>query len=127
MSDDGEQPALRAHLHGDRAGADAAEDLPRQALGHHAARRRIEHQRRGVGGGEPVVQPVEPEIGDRRHIDQHFRDHHEQDREDEELAGQPERSARRPARPAAVRVADAVVLRSCDVRPSQPKPAQQTQ
>ena len=44
------------------AGADAAENLPRQALGHHAARRRVQHQRRGVGGGEPVVQPVQPEF-----------------------------------------------------------------
>ena len=95
---DGEQPALRAHLHRHGAGADAAEDLPRQAFGHHAARRRVQHQRRGVGGGEPVVQPVEPEVRDRRHIDQHFRDHHEQDREDEELAGQTE-PRRRPARP----------------------------
>jgi hypothetical protein len=41
-------------------------------------------------GGEAVLQPVEAEVGDRRHIDQHLGDHHEQDGEDEELARQPE-------------------------------------
>ncbi len=88
ISVDREQAALLAHLHGDRARADRVEDLARHRLRHHAARRRLEHQRGGVGGGQAVVQPVQPEIGDRRHIDQHFRDHHEQDREDEQLAGQ---------------------------------------
>ena len=80
------------------------EDLPRQALRHHAARRGVEHQRGGMGGGQPVVQPVEAEIRDRRHVDQHFRDHHEQDREHEQLAGQAEAQSRacrrrRAARP----------------------------
>ena len=32
----GQQPALLAHLDGDRAGADAGEDLPRQRVRHHA-------------------------------------------------------------------------------------------
>ena len=73
----------------------------RQRLRHHAARRGFEHQRGGVGGGQPVVEPVQPEIGDRRHIDQHFRDHHEQDREHQQLAGQAEpRRARRRGSPA---------------------------
>ena len=94
------QAALRARLHRHRAGADAAENLPRQSVRHHAARRCIEHQRRGVGGGEAVVEPVQAEVRDRRHVDQHFGDHHEQDRQDQELAGQakPHRSRRLAAR-----------------------------
>ena len=58
------------------------------ASGHHAVGAGLQHQRRGVRGGEPVLQPVQAEVGDRRHVDQHFRDHHEQDREHEQLAGQ---------------------------------------
>ena len=84
---DGEQPPLRAHLHGDGARPDAVEDLLGQAVGHHAVWRGIEHQRRRIGAGEPVVQPHQAIERDRGHIDQHFRDHHEQDREDEELSG----------------------------------------
>src|SRR5262249_41849667 len=53
-----------------------------------------EHERGGVRGGKAVAQPVQATVGDRRHIDQHLRQHHEQDREDEELAREPE--ARRP-------------------------------
>ena len=88
---DGEQAALVAHLHRDRLRADAVEHLPRQAVRHRCrSAPALQHQRGGVRGGEPVVQPVQPEIGDRRHVDQHFRDHHEQDREDEELARQAE-------------------------------------
>ena len=33
--------------------------------GHHAVRRGLEHERRGVGGGEPVIEPVQAEIRDR--------------------------------------------------------------
>ena len=86
-----------AHLHRDRPGADRCrESAARQRVRHHAARRRLQHQRGGVRGGEPVVEPVQAEVGDRRHVDQHFRDHHEQDREDEQLAGQAQsRRARR--------------------------------
>ena len=87
---DRQQPALLAHLHRDRARADRVEDLARQILRHHAARRRVQHERRRIGGGQPVVQPVGAEIGDRRDIDQHFGDHHEQDRENEKLARKPE-------------------------------------
>ena len=46
-----EQPALLAHLQRDGAGADAVQDLARDRVRHHAVRRRLEHQRRGVGGG----------------------------------------------------------------------------
>ena len=89
-----QEAAMLAHLHGDGARADAVEHLPRQRIGH--VRRRLQNERGGVGGVEPVLEPVQPEIGDRRHIDQHFRDHHEQNREDQELAGQakPRRSSR---------------------------------
>ena len=51
---DRQQPALVADLHRDRLGADAVEDLARQALRHHAARRGVEHERRRVRGGEAV-------------------------------------------------------------------------
>ena len=84
----GQQPALVAHLHRHRARADAVENLLGQAFRHHAARRRIEHQRRGVRGGQAIVEPVEPEIGDRRHVNENFRHHHEQDGEEQQLAGQ---------------------------------------
>src|SRR5262249_17724721 len=43
---------------------------------------------------ETILQPDDPEIGDRWHIDQHFRDHHEKNRKDEEFGRKPE--ARRP-------------------------------
>ena len=72
------------------------EDLPRQRIRHHAGGRRIQHQRRGVGRRQPVVQPVHPEIRDRGHVDQHSRDHHQRNRQQQQLAGQAE-----PARTAA--------------------------
>ena len=90
-----QQPALLAHLDGDRARADAVEDLPRQRIRHHARRRGIQHQRRGIRRRQPVVQPVHPEIRDRGHVDQHFRDHHQRNGEQQQLAGQAE-PARRP-------------------------------
>ena len=90
----GEQAALLAHLHRHRPGADAVEDLLGEALRHHAARRRIEHQRGGVGGGEAVIEPGQAEIRDRRHIDQHFRQHDENDRQDQKLARQAEPDGR---------------------------------
>ena len=83
---DHQQAALAAHLHGDGARADRVEHLPGQMVGH--VRRRLQHQRGGVGVAELVAEPIQSVIRDRRHIDQHFRDHHEQDREDEELVGQ---------------------------------------
>jgi hypothetical protein len=72
----GEQPALLPHLDGDRAGADAGQDLPRQRIRHHAERRGIQHQGGSVGRREAVVQPVGPEIRDRRHVDHQQCDHH---------------------------------------------------
>ena len=38
------------------------------------------HERRGIGGGEPVMEPVQAEIGHRGNIDQHLGHHHEQER-----------------------------------------------
>jgi hypothetical protein len=80
-----EQAPLMAGLEGNRVRADALEDLARDRVRDHAARRGLEHQRRGIGGRQPVAQPIEPEVGDRRHVDQHFRDHHERERENEKL------------------------------------------
>ncbi len=90
----GQQPALLTHLDGDRAGADAAEDFARQRIRHHAGGRRVQHQRGGVGRRQPVVQPVHPEIGDRGHIDQDFRDHHQRNGQQQQLAGQAEPARR---------------------------------
>ena len=84
----GKQPASLAHFQRHRARADALEQLARDPLGHHAVGRGLKHQSRGIGGGEPVVEPVQPKIGDRGNIDQHLGHHHEQDGEHEELAGQ---------------------------------------
>ena len=83
-----QQAPLLAHLHGDGVGADAVENLAGKGVGDHAARRGVEDEGRGIGGAQAVVEPVQAEIGDRRDIDQHLGQHHEQDREDEELARQ---------------------------------------
>ena len=84
----GQQAALLPHLDGDGARADAAEDLPGQRLRHHARGRGIQHQGGGIRRRQPVVQPVDPEVGDRGHVDQHFRDHHQRNGEQQQLAGQ---------------------------------------
>ncbi len=98
---DHQQPALRTHLHGDGARADRVEHLLGQAVGN--LWRRLQHQRGGVSVGELVAQPVQPEIRDRRHIDEHFRDHHEQNREHQELVGQAKARGEAPLRPCPVR------------------------
>lgn len=99
----GEQPALLAHLDRDRARIDAFQDLPRQRIGNHAERRRVEHESCGVGCGDTVVQAVDPEIRDRRHVEQAGRDHHQGNGQHQQLAGQAEparltRPRRRPVR-----------------------------
>ena len=94
----GQQAALGAHLHRHGARADAFQDLLRQTLRHHAARRGVEHQRGGVRGGQPIVEPVEPEIGDRRDVNENFRHHHEQDGEEQQLAGKADARGPRRAR-----------------------------
>jgi hypothetical protein len=85
-----EQPPLPADLHRYRAGPDRIENLPRKIVRHHAAWRGVENERRRVRRREAVVEPVVAEIRDRRNVDQHFGQHHEHDREDEKLAGEPE-------------------------------------
>ena len=94
---DRQHAPARAHLHGDGAGADRirgsawrARPTPRRS-----ARRRAPAPRYRRWPARSLSQ-FDAEIGDRRHIDQHFRDHHEQDREDEELSRKTE--ARRPDR-----------------------------
>ncbi|MGY3287936.1 hypothetical protein ACVWWP_001003 [Bradyrhizobium sp. LM3.6] len=83
----GEQTALLAHLDGDGAGIDAFQDLARQRIGNHAERSCIEYQRRRVGRRHAVVQPVDPEVGDGRHVEQDGRDHHQGNSEQQQLAG----------------------------------------
>ena len=95
----GEQPALLPHLDRHRPRADAGQDLPRQRIRHHAGGRGIEHQRRGIGRRQAVVEPVHPEIRDRGHIDQDAGDHHQRDGQQQQLAGQAEPARRlRPRR-----------------------------
>jgi len=91
---DREHAPARAHLHRHRARTDGVENLLAELVGDDAVRRGVEHERRGVSGGQPVLQPYDAEIGDRRHIDQHFRDHHEENRENEEFSRKAK--ARRP-------------------------------
>ena len=64
------------------------ENLVRQAFRHHAARRRVEDKRRRVRGSQPVIQPVEPKICDRRHVNHNFGHHHKHDRQQKQLAGE---------------------------------------
>ena len=81
---DGEQPALVAHLHRDRLGAEVVEDLLHHGFGELRlllVGLGVEHERDGARDRDAVGQPGEAEIGDRGHVDQHFGDHHEQDRE----------------------------------------------
>ena len=97
----GEQAALIAHLHRNRARADAVENLFREAFRHHAARRGVEHERRRVRGRKPVVQPIQSKIRDRRNVNQNFRHHHEQDGEQQQFSGEADaRLSRRPKRTA---------------------------
>src|SRR5262249_12432992 len=84
----GEQAARMADLHRHLARPDAVEDLLGQGLRHHAARRRVEHQRGGVRGGEAVLDPDQPAVCDGGNIDGDFRDHTGQDLEREPLGGQ---------------------------------------
>ncbi len=95
----GQHPALLPHLDGNRPRADAGEDLPRQRIRHHARGCGIQHQGSGVGRRQPFVQPVDPEIGDRGHIHQNSRDHHQRNGEQQKLAGQAKPARRqRPRR-----------------------------
>ena len=88
---DGEQLALIAHLHRDRLGAQAVEDLLNhdvrqldpavsriERLGFGSCR---QHHRYGARDRQAVREPVQAEVRDGWHIDQHFGDHHEQNRE----------------------------------------------
>ena len=52
-----------------------------EALRHHPLGRGVDHQRGGVRRRQPVVEPVQPEIRDPRHIDENFRHHDESDGE----------------------------------------------
>ena len=91
--------SLREIAEANRARADAVENLFREAFRHHAARRGVKHERRGVRGRKPVAQPVETKISDRRNVNQNFRHHHEQDGQQQQLSGEADaRLSRRPKR-----------------------------
>jgi hypothetical protein len=92
----GEHPALLVDPHRHHVGADAFEQLLRQALHHHVFRRFLEHDRRRMGGGQAVVEPSDPEAGDRGDVEDYLRQHDGHDGEAEQLAGQPQ--PRAPAR-----------------------------
>ncbi len=94
----GEQTPLLPHLDGDRTGADALEDLPRQRFRDHARGGGVQHQRRGARRGDAVVQAVDPEIRDRGHIDHQAGDHDEGNGQQQQLAGQAEPARRRRPR-----------------------------
>jgi hypothetical protein len=91
----GEQAALLTHLDGDRTRADAAENLPCERVWHHARGGCIKHQRCGVRGRQTIVESIQPKIGDRGDVDQYFGDHHQRNRQQQELAGQAEPAAQR--------------------------------
>jgi hypothetical protein len=74
-----------ARLERNRVRADALENLTRDRFRDRAAGRGLEHERGGIGGGEPVAEPVQPKVGDRGDVDQHLRDHHERQRENQKL------------------------------------------
>ena len=78
---DRQQAPLVAHLDGHRVRADAVEDHLGEALRHHLLGRGVDHQRGGVRRRQPVVEPVQPEVRDPRHIDENFRHRDECDGE----------------------------------------------
>ena len=91
------QSALIPHFHRHRASADALENLVRKAFGDHTAWRGIEHKRSRMCRRKPVVQPIQSKICDRRHINQNFRHHHEQNGEQQQLSGEADaQCSRRP-------------------------------
>ena len=83
-----QHPARLVHLHHDGLGANAVEQLLNKAFRHHVARRGVEHQRGGMRRCEAIIEPHDAEIRDRRHVDHDFRDHHEQCRQQQQLARQ---------------------------------------
>ena len=95
---DHEQPRDAALAHRDRLGADRHQHVvlqcPRQAL-------RIlldEHDGDRSRRTQPLLQPAQLEIGDGGQENQHFRDHHEEHREREQLDRQPACERHRPER-----------------------------
>ena len=67
-----------------------AQELVAQHRRDRAARHRIAGKRREVRGIDPVVQPVDAKIRQRRHEDQDFGQHHEETGQDQKLARQSE-------------------------------------
>ena len=95
---DDEQPRDAAVAHGDRLGADRHQHVvlqrPRQAFGILLD----EHDRDRGRRAQPFLQPAQLEIGDRGQEDQHFRDHHEEHGEHQQLGRQAARQRHRPCR-----------------------------
>ena len=111
--DGGEHPALLVDPHRQHAGADAVEQALGEAARYHVlgwllVGGPLEHQRRRVGGRQPVGQVGDPEVRDRRDVEHDHRHHGRDGGQREQLARQAE--AGRPAPiPAGCRLA--LVLR----------------
>ena len=71
-----------------------------QLLVQHVVGRRLERQRGQMRRGDAALQPVEPEAGDRRRIDQKLAQHHEGDGQRQQAGGQPVKPGRQLARQA---------------------------
>lgn len=84
-----DQDMLAVLHHRDRFHADRLQETLLQIFRERGCAR----ARRGKGRDrrrlELLIEPHIAEIGDRRHVDQHLRDHDEGDRQHEKLAGQP--------------------------------------
>ena len=91
-----QQEAAPAAAHRDRLGADALEEPRLEVRREPLLGRRVEDERRDLRGREAVVEPGLAEIRDRGDVDQHLRQHHEQDGQAEEPRRQAE-PAREPS------------------------------
>ncbi len=83
-------------LDGDGLDLRRGQQVRAQHLRHLAARQRLGGKRRQPRRRQPVVQPVDAVVGDRRHEDQHFRQHHERRRQHQQLERQAEAQPLQP-------------------------------
>jgi hypothetical protein len=82
-----------AAMHVDSISADMGEQFLPQTVADQPLGREVEGQNSKVAGAQPFVQPGETEPGDRRHKDQDFGDHHEQDGQQQQSRGQAPRAS----------------------------------
>ncbi len=66
---------------GDAMGTDIGEEVIGEGRADHVVRGRLEGEDRQPGGVDPVLEIGEPVPRHRGHEDQHFRQHHEEDRQ----------------------------------------------